>query len=89
MSQVAVIATGGKQYLVREGDELAVEKLTTEAEATVDFTDLLHGKAVSAKVLGNMRDPKVRIVKFKSKVRYLRRAGHRQHKTRIRIESIK
>ncbi len=85
---VAVIATGGKQYVVHEGDEFTVEKLKAAPDETVTFTDLLHGKSVSAKVLGAGRDEKVRVVKFRSKVRYLRRRGHKQLHTKVKIESI-
>lgn len=85
---VAVIQTGGKQYLVHEGDQLEIEKLSAEPETQVDFSDLLHGKTVKAKVVKHDRADKIRIVKFKSKVRYLRRQGHRQPLTAIRIESI-
>ena len=85
---VAVIQTGGKQYIVHEGDELTIEKLTAEPETKVDFSDLLHGNTVKASVVKHDRADKIRIVKFKSKVRYLRRRGHRQPQTTIRIESI-
>ena len=86
---VAVIQTGGKQYLVHEGEELAIERLTAEPETHIDFSDILNGKTVKATVVKHDRADKIRIVKFKSKVRYLRRRGHRQHQTMIRIESIK
>lgn len=85
---VAVIQTGGKQYLVHVGDEVIVERLIAEPETAVDFSDLLHGKTVKTTVLAHDRAEKIRIVKFKSKVRYLRRQGHRQLQTRIRVESI-
>lgn len=84
----AVIATGGKQYLVHEGDEVTIERLVGEPEATLVFDDLLHGKKVTAKLIGHDRHDKVHVVKFKSKVRYLRRAGHRQLTSQIRVESI-
>ncbi|MEK7460693.1 MAG: 50S ribosomal protein L21 [Patescibacteria group bacterium] len=85
---VAVIQTGGKQHLVHVGDEVIIEQLTAEPETVVDFSDILHGKTVKATVVKHDRADKIRIVKFKSKVRYLRRAGHRQQQTHIRIESI-
>lgn len=88
MSSVAVIATGGKQYVVREGDQIQVEKLASGMDETIAFDDLLHGKKVSAKVVGAGRDPKVQVVKFHSKVRYLRRRGHQQPHTKLKIESI-
>ncbi len=85
---VAVIATGGKQYLVREGDELDIERLVAEPETSIDFTDILNGKVVKALVVRHDRDEKVNILKYKSKVRYIRRQGHRQSITNIKIESI-
>lgn len=85
---VAVIATGGKQYLVHEGDLLEVEKLESEADKTLEFPDILNGKTVSATVMGHDRHDKVQVVKFKSKVRYLRRRGHRQALTKLRIDTI-
>lgn len=85
---VAVIETGGKQYLVHEGEEFHVEKMPTETDGMVDFTDLLHGKKVTAKIVRHDRAQKINIVKFRSKVRYLRRQGHRQPESIIRIESI-
>lgn len=85
---VAVIATGGKQYVVREGDQFVIEKLPAAVDETVQFTDLLHGKTVAAKIVSHDRTQKVRVVKFRSKVRYLRRHGHRQAQTTVKIESI-
>lgn len=86
---VAVIQTGGKQYLVREGDRLTVEKIVAEPETNLEFTDLLHGKTVQAKIVAHSRADKIHIVKFKAKVRYLRRKGHRQPQTSLMIEDIR
>lgn len=85
---VAIIQTGGKQYLVHEGEELSIERLAVQPEAKLDFTDLLHNAKVTAKVVAEMRAAKIHVRKFKSKVRYLRRRGHRQHQTRLLIEKI-
>lgn len=99
----AVIRTGGKQYKVAVGDTVAVEKLQTNGKDSVVFDDiLLVNKAgsltvgkpkvekakVGAKLLGDFRDKKIRVVKYKSKSRYLRTTGHRQTKTKIQIEKI-
>jgi large subunit ribosomal protein L21 len=105
MAQIAVIKTGGKQYLVKVGDTLKVEKLDVKAGASVKFAPLLvadedgknvkvgapevKGAEVSAAIVGNGRAKKVTIVKYKSKVRYRRSAGHRQEYTAIKIEAIK
>lgn len=101
---LAVIQTGGKQYIVKVGDTLRVEKLDIAEGKTVKFDPLLvssedggdvkvgtpavKGASVSATVMGEGRGDKVIIIKFKSKVRYKRKAGHRQPYTSIRIEAI-
>lgn len=87
MSEIAVLQSGGKQYLVKPGQTLKVEKLST-AKKTVEFRDLLAGKKISAQVVGEGKHPKVRILKFKPKTRYLRRRGHRQPYTELKIEKI-
>ena len=105
MAHIAVIATGGKQYLVKVGDTLNVEKLDVAAGKSLKFAPLLvsdeegkdvkvgtpevKGSEVSAVVVGEGRAKKVTIVKFKSKVRYRRSKGHRQMFTSIKIEAIK
>lgn len=99
----AVIRTGGKQYLVKEGDTLKVEKLAVEAGSTIDLEVLfigddkgvkvgaptVKGAKVSAKVLEQGRADKVRVVKYKPKSRYRKVAGHRQPFTKLQIESVK
>ena len=101
----AVITTGGKQYLVREGQSLKVEKLDLDAGATLTFDALLvsddageavkvgtptvAGAAVTAKVVEQGRGDKISVIKYKRKVRYRRNVGHRQPFTTIQIESIK
>ena len=103
MKNWAVIRSGSKQYKVEEGDQIAVEKLNAVPEATVNFDQVLLivkddkmeiGKPlidkakVRAKVLENFKEKKIRVVKFKSKSRYLRTRGHRQKKTKVLIEKI-
>ena len=101
----AVVKTGGKQYTVKEGETLKVEKLAAEAGASIDLEVLLvadekgenvkvgtpkvAGAAVTAKVLEHGRHDKVRIVKYKPKSRYKRVSGHRQPYTKLSIEKIK
>lgn len=101
----AVIQTGGKQYKVREGEIVTVEKLDLEDGKTVNFEVLLvsddEGKDVKvgdpilkgAKVTGKVQETgkgdKVSVIKFKSKSRYRRNVGHRQPYTKVTIESIK
>lgn len=100
----AVIATGGKQYLVAEGQKLKVEKLELEPGANLDLdclmisddsgeqvkvgTPLVPGGKCTAKVVAHGRNEKVSVVKFKRKVRYRRNVGHRQPFTEIQIEKI-
>lgn len=100
----AVIQTGGKQYLVKEGQELYVEKLSLDIGAPVEFDVLLvsdedatmtkvgtptvGGVKVKATVLAHGRDKKVSVIKYKPKVRYRRNVGHRQPFTKIKIDHI-
>ncbi len=99
----AIIATGGKQYKVSEGDVVAVEKLNVEAGDKVVFDQVLlvsddgkvqagaptvSGASVEAEVLRQMRDKKVIVMKYKPKTGYKRKNGHRQYKTQVRISKI-
>ena len=99
----AVIKTGGKQYRVREGDTLRIEKLAAEAGAKVQFdqilmvgegdkvsvgTPYLSGSQVSATVISQGRGDKIKVVKFKRRKNYLRRNGHRQSFTEVEITKI-
>ena len=101
---LAVITTGGKQYIVREGDELKVEKLDLEEGKTIEFGAMLvadeegadvkvgapnvDGAKVSATVMEQGRDKKITVIKYKPKVRYRRKYGHRQPFTKLKIEKI-
>jgi large subunit ribosomal protein L21 len=99
----AVIKTGGKQYRVKEGDVLKVEKLDHEVGDSISFSDVLltgsgseitvgsplvDGASVSAEVLEQMRGKKIQIIKFKRRKHYRRQAGHRQYYTKVRITAI-
>lgn len=104
MGSWAIIKSGGKQYKVSQGETIDVDKLMiNKTSDSVDFKDVLLvssdkelkiGKPfvekakVKAKVLENFKEKKVRVVKFKSKSRYLRIHGHRQQKTKLLIEKI-
>ncbi len=98
----AVISTGGKQYLVEPGQKLKIEKLPGEAGDAVSFDALLVADGskveigtpnVHAKVTGKIerqgRAKKILVVKYKPKVRYRKKQGHRQPFTEVTIESIK
>lgn len=96
----AIIATGGKQYKVTEGQTLKVEKLVADGKVTFSDvlllggdtvkigTPLVDGAAVEATVVGQVKGKKLYIQKYKPKVRYRRRTGHRQQYTEVRIEKI-
>ncbi|PIR76028.1 MAG: 50S ribosomal protein L21 [Candidatus Magasanikbacteria bacterium CG10_big_fil_rev_8_21_14_0_10_42_10] len=101
----AVIFTGGKQYLVEEGQSLHVEKLDAEIGTTITFdqvlmtaasdgqdvkigTPFLEGTTVTATVDDQGRDKKIRVVKYKPKIRYKRANGHRQPFTAVTISKI-
>lgn len=88
MSDIAIIKTGGKQYKVKVGDTIKVEKIADDAKEIV-FDDLLNQAKVSAKILEQGKLPKITVLKFHAKKRYQRTKGHRQFYTKIQIESIK
>ena len=99
----AVIITGGKQYRVKEGDTLKLEKLVAEQGGTIDFDKVLmvgsgddvtigspyiEGGKVSATVTQHGRRKKIKVVKFKRRKNYLRQKGHRQQYTEVQITKI-
>ncbi len=99
----AIIATGGKQYKVSEGDVITIEKVPVEAGATVTFDQVLavggdsmkigeptvSGAAVEGTVLRQSRSKKVTVYKFKPKSGYHKKNGHRQCVTTVKINKIK
>lgn len=87
---VAVVETGGKQFIVRVGDTIKAPRIEADAESAVTLTDVLGGKTVTATVLGEGRAPKVSGRIFRNKTRSSRFPhGHKQSYTALRIESIK
>lgn len=98
----AVITTGSKQYVVREGDTIVVEKLDGEPGSTVSLTALATfehdgkldigqpelSKGVPATIVETAKDDKVTVIKYKNKTRYRRKVGHRQTLTTLKIGSI-
>ena len=98
----AIIATGGKQYKVAEGDIIRVEKLGVEAGETYTFDQVLavsdaelkvgnptvEGATVTATVVGDGKAKKVIVYKYKSKTGYHKKNGHRQQYTEVKIEKI-
>jgi len=89
MADFAVIKTGGKQYKVKTGDVIKVEKIATDPKEKLEFSDLFEGKKVLASIVDAGKSDKVLVVKFKSKKRYMRVLGHRQEFTKIKIDEIK
>ena len=79
----AIIATGGKQYRVSEGDVIYIEKIDAQVDSTVSFDVLLMGK-----VVGQIRGEKIVVYKYKSKKNYRRKQGHRQPYTKVEITKI-
>lgn len=99
----AIIRTGGKQYRVSAGDILEVEKLDGSIGDTISLEDVLlvandesvqvgqptvAGASVSAKITGQYRGNKIRVFKYRPKKRIRVRKGHRQHLTRLQIETV-
>lgn len=97
---IAIIETGGKQYLVAPGTKLQVEKLPAQAGDTVTFDKVLltadgknvqvgkpylTGATVEAKVAKQGRGRTIHVLKFKAKSKYRRKQGHRQAYTEVEI----
>ena len=96
----AVIATGGKQYLVRDGEFLNVELVGEETKLVFDALLVIDGKDITvgtplvdkikvhAEVLETVKGEKIKILKFKAKKRVKRLTGHRQKYSQIKITKI-
>ena len=97
----AIIATGGKQYKVSEGDIITIEKLRAEAGETVTFDEVIavndgslkvaddvKNATVTASVVKEGRGKKVVVYKYKRKTGYHKKNGHRQAFTQVKIEKI-
>ena len=99
----AVIATGGKQYRVTEGDTLKVEKIAGEEGSEIELdqvlmvadgdkiqvgTPVLDKGAVTARIKSHGRGKKVEIIKFRRRKHHMKRMGHRQNYTEVEITGI-
>lgn len=99
----AIIATGGKQYRVKEGDVIFVEKLNANEGDTVEITEVLavgsegdlkvgsplvDGAKAVLKVLSQGKAKKIIVFKYKAKKNYRRKTGHRQPFTKVVVEKI-
>ena len=98
----AIIATGGKQYRVSEGDVIYIEKVDAQVDSTVSFdallvgengdvkigTPVVEGVKVEGKVVGQIRGEKIIVFKYKSKKNCRRKQGHRQPYSKVEITKI-
>lgn len=102
---IAVIKTGGKQYIIKEGELLTIEKIPVKAGESAELTEvlltadddggnveigtpLLANKQISSEVIEQGKGKKVMVIKYKPKVRYRRKVGHRQPFTKIKIGKV-
>lgn len=100
---LATIETGGKQYNVKEGDRINIEKIEGEEGSQVFFdkvllvddekevkvgTPYLPGVKVEGKISAQFRGEKITIIKYKAKKRYRKKQGHRQNLTEVEIVKI-
>lgn len=103
--KIAVIKTGGKQYLIKPGTKVKLEKLSGTEGETINFPDVLlltddqgsqlsvgaplvKAAQITGKILKQGRARKIRVVKYKSKTRYKKVHGHRQHFTEVEFNKI-
>jgi large subunit ribosomal protein L21 len=99
----AIIATGGKQYRVQEGDQIRVEKLAGDPGEKIEFNQVLlladgedvtigapyvDGGKVMAEVQDQARAKKIEVIKFKRRKHHMKRMGHRQSFTEVKITGI-
>ena len=97
----AIIATGGKQYRVSQGDVIYIEKVNQDVDSTMSFdvmmiggeevkvgNPVVEGAKVEGKVVAQVKGEKIVIYKYKSKKNYHRKAGHRQPYTKVEITAI-
>lgn len=102
---IAVIKTGGKQYKIKEGDIVKVERLDADSNAEITFghvlllanddgsslslgTPNLEGTEIRGTIIEQGKGKKISVIKFKRKVRYRRKKGHRQSYTKVKIGNI-
>ena len=103
MTTYAVVQSGGKQYRVAEGDTIRVESIDESDGGQVEIGDVrmisrdgevvlgsptVDGASVTAEVVGHGKGRKVVVFKYKPKVRYRRRTGHRQRYTDLKVTGI-
>lgn len=99
----AVIRTGGKQYIVKPGDIIDIEKIPGEKGETINFDEVLlysddkntkigqplvENAKVEGKILNQKKGDKIIVFKFKRRKKYRKKAGHRQNLTSVEITGI-
>jgi len=99
----AIVESGGKQYIAREGETIEVDRLPIEVGKSITFKEVLlvvdngttevgspviKGVSIKGTVLAEYKAPKIIVFKYIPKERYRRRKGHRQRYTRVLIDSI-
>ena len=97
---LAIIETGGKQYIVSPNDKIQVEKIEGNVGDIIKLDSILFtadgndvtlgqpvvsGAAIEAKIVAQGRDKKITVFKYKAKSKYRRKQGHRQHYTELEI----
>ncbi|MFY9484130.1 MAG: bL21 family ribosomal protein [Patescibacteria group bacterium] len=85
MTKLAVIETGGRQYLVKEGDTIVTQE---KLQGKVKLNDLLSGQSVQLEAGERRKGPKIKILKFRAKTRELKRAGERPQFTPLTVNKI-
>jgi large subunit ribosomal protein L21 len=103
MAKIAVIETGGKQYVVTDGDVLNIEKVEADKNGKVSFDKVLlvddgskatvgapfiSGQKVTGEVVAEGRDKKVTVIHYRAKSRYFKKRGHRQHFSKVKITAL-
>lgn len=103
MPQFAVIKTGGKQYVVRAGEKLKIEKLNANEGDKIEFDEvllkadgekievgspLIKGAKIEAEITKQGRGRKIIVFKYHAKTRYRKKKGHRQYFTEVKITKI-
>jgi large subunit ribosomal protein L21 len=103
MAKIAIIETGGKQYVVENGTVLSVEKLPAAKGGKISFDKVLltddgsstkvgapylDGAKVSAELIEEGRGPKLTVLRYRQKSRYFKKKGHRQPYTKVKITAL-
>ena len=100
----AVVRTGGKQYKVRPGEKFTVEKLPGDKGSKIDLNEVLliseensdpvvgkplvEGAKIDCEIVSQAKSKKVIVFKFKRRKRYMRKKGHRQQLTMLKVKGI-